>query len=787
MRALNRKLVRDLWHLRGQMIAIALVVACGVAVFVSTRAAYESLLMSRDAYYAEYRFADVFVHLKRAPDALAARLARIPGVASVQPRIVFDVTLDVPGLAEPATGRLQSIPERRVPILNDLHLRRGRWVEPGRRDEVIVSEAFANANHLEIGDTLGAILNGRWENLRVVGIALSPEYVYEIRGGDIFPDNRRFGVLWMSRDVMGPAFDMDGAFNDVVLSLAPGASEAEVIAQLDRRLDRYGGLRAVGRDKWISDRFLSDEIAENEIFGTVLPAIFLGVAAFLLNIVLSRLVATQRDQIAVLKAFGYRHWTVAAHYLGFAAVAVALGSALGTACGIWLGMFVNRMYVDFFRFPVLRFEAGPTVIGPAIAIAGAAALLGAWAAARRALALPPAEAMRPESPPNFHAGPLERAGLRDRLPAPARMILRNIARRPARALAAIVGMALAVAILIVSRYFVDAIQYLADVQFRLVQRDDVTLGFQDALPERVRYELAHLPGVRRAEPFRSVPADLRFEHRSRRVGLTGLDADSELHRLIDERLRPVAVPADGVLLTRKLAEVLDVHIGDQLTVEVLEGSRPRRAVRVAGTVDELIGFNAYMDRRALHRLMREEGGLSGAFLTIDPSQAPRLYGELKRMPAVAGVSMRQVALRSFEDTVARSMGIFINLLVGFACVVAMSIVYNAARIALSERGRELASLRVLGFTRREVAVLLLGEQALLTVLAVPLGYVIGYQTCMALARLYQRELFRLPMVMRFETYAFALLVLSTAALGSAWLVRRRLDRIDLVEVLKTRE
>ena len=787
MRALNRKLYRDLWHLRGQIVAIALVVACGVAVFISTRSAYESLLSSRDAYYAEYRFSDVFVHLKRAPDAVAARLERIPGVARVEPRIVFDVTLDVPGLAEPATGRLQSIPERRVPILNDLHLRRGRWVEPGRRDEVIVSEAFATANHLEVGDTLGAILNGRWQTLRIVGIALSPEYVYEIRGSDLFPDNRRFGVLWMSRDAMGPAFDMDGAFNDAVLALAPGGNEAEVIAQVDRLLERYGGLRAVGRDHWISHRFLSDEISQNQVFGTVLPAIFLGVAAFLLNIVLSRLVATQRDQIAVLKAFGYRHGTVAAHYLQFALVAVALGSVLGTAAGLWLGMLVNRMYVDFYRFPVLRFEAGPSVIGLAIAIAGGSALLGAWGAARRALALPPAEAMRPEPPPNFHAGPLERAHVRDLVPAPVRMILRNILRRPARALAAVVGMAFAVGILIVGRYFVDAIQYLADVQFRLVQRDDVTLGFQETLPERVRFELAHLPGVLRAEPFRAVPAELRFAHRSRRVGLTGLDPDGELHQLIDTRLRPVALPADGVLLTTKLAEVLGVVAGDQLTVEVLEGSRPTRSVRVAGTVDELIGFNAYMDRRALHRLMREDQALSGAFLSVDASQAPRLYGELKRMPAVAGVGIREVALKSFEDTLAKSMGIFVTVLVGFAIVVAVAIVYNAARIALSERGRELASLRVLGFTRREVAVLLLGEQAILTVLAVPLGYLIGQQCCLWIARQYQWELFRLPTVVRPQTYVFALLVLIGAAIGSAWLVRRRLDRLDLVEVLKTRE
>ncbi len=787
MRALTRKLYRDLWHLRGQMVAIALVVACGVAVFVSTRSAYTSLLVSQAAYYAEYRFADVFAHLKRAPDAIAARLAAIPGVATVQTRIVFDVTLDVPGLAEPATGRLQSIPERRVPILNDLHLRRGRWVEPGRRDEVIVSEAFAKANHLGIGATLGAILNGRWQTLRIVGIALSPEYVYEIRGSDIFPDNRRFGVLWMSRDAIGPAFDMDGAFNDVTLALAAGASEAKVLARVDRLLARYGGLGAVGRSDWISHRFLSDEIAQNQIFGTVLPAIFLTVAAFLLNIVLSRLIATQRDQIAVLKAFGYPHRQVAWHYVQFALAAVGLGSVVGTTGGLWLGAAVNRMYVDFYRFPVLRFEAGPEIIVPAIAIAGGAALLGALGAARRALALPPAEAMRPEAPPNYHAGLLERAGLRDRLPAPARMILRNLLRRPARAGAAILGMALAVAILIVGRYFVDAIDHLADVQFRLVQRDDVTLAFHDPLPARVRHELGHLPGVLRVEPFRAVPARLRFAHRTRRVGLTGLDPGSELHRLIDADLRPVALPPDGVLLTTVLADLLDVAPGDLLTVEVLEGRRPLRRVRVAGLVDELIGVNAYMDRRALQRLLREGDAISGAFLAIEPSRAEALYGELKRLPAVGGVAIRLVALQSFEETLAKSMGIFIWVLVGFACVVAVAIVYNAARIALSERGRELASLRVLGFTRREVAVLLLGEQAILTLLAIPLGFAIGYQLAMAIGRRYQWELFRMPLFVSTRTYAFAVVVLIGAAIFSAVLVRRRLDRLDLVEVLKTCE
>ncbi len=787
MKALHRKLFRDLVHLRGQMLAISLVVACGVAVFVTTRTAYDSLLISQQTYYANYRFADVFASLKRAPDLLAARIAAIPGVGVVRTRIVFDVTLDVPGLDEPATGRLVSIPEHRVSMLNDVYLRRGRYVDPGRRDEVLASEAFTEANHLDVGDSIGAILNGRWQRLRIVGIALSPEYVYEIRGSDIFPDNKRFGVLWMSREAMGPAFDMDGAFNDVVLSLSPGGSEAEVLSRLDHLLDRYGGLGAFGREDQISNRFITDEIAQNRVFGAILPTIFLAVAAFLLNIVLSRLVSTQRDQIAVLKAFGYDSFTVGMHYVEFALVAVLLGAILGTGLGLWLGGVINRMYVQFYRFPVLRYEAGPQVVGLSVFIAGAAALLGAWGAVRRALALPPAEAMRPEAPLRFHAGALERSGLQRWLPSAARMILRNITRRPGRAALSVLGIGFAVAILILGRYFVDAIQHIANVQFRLVQRDDVTVVFHDPLPARARYEIERLPGVMESEPFRAVPVRLRFEHRTHRVALMGLEPGARLHRLIGRNLQPYEVPPEGMLLTTKLADILGVRRGDLVTVEVLEGERPIRRVAVVGTVDELVGLSAYMDLGALNRLMREGGTVSGAFLTVDSRASPTLYADLKRMPAVGGVSLREVALASFEKTLAQSMGIFTLVLVVFACVIAVAMVYNAARIALSERGRELASLRVLGFTRGEVAVMLLGEQGILTLLAIPLGYFIGYRMCAIMASAYQWELFRLPLFVSSQSYGFAFLVVILAAICSGYIVRRRLDRLDLVEVLKTRE
>ncbi|HEY7543829.1 MAG TPA: FtsX-like permease family protein, partial [Blastocatellia bacterium] len=581
MSALDKKLIRDLLRLRGQVIAVAMVVACGIAVYVTMRSAYDSLIASQSSYYDRYRFADVFAQVKRAPESVVAEINAIPGVAAVETRVAMDVTLDVPGLDEPATGRLLSIPERREPILNDLYIRSGRWVEAGRRDEALISEGFAEANSLEVGDSIGAIINGRREEIQIVGIAISPEYVNEIRAADVFPDNRRFGIIWMSREALGPAFDMEGGFNDISLRLAPGASEREVIDHLDSLLERYGSLGAYGRRDQISHRFLEDEIAQDKITGVFVPSIFLAIAAFLIHIVLSRLVATERDQIAVMKAFGYTNIAIGFHYLKFALFTVLTGTVIGTPLGAWLGAALARLYSKFFRFPELSFTVSPGTMGLAIAISACAAFLGAILAVRRVVALPPAEAMRPESPAQFRAGLLERIGLQKLFSPAARMIVRNIERRPVKAIISITGIAFAVAILLVGRYFTDALDYMIEVQFRTIQREDVAVTFNNPRSSSARYDLARLPGVIRSETFRAVPARLRFEHRSRRVAILGINPDSELRRLLDSRLQKVDLPPQGMVLTKKLADLLGVKAGDEITVEVLEGERPVRRVIVA--------------------------------------------------------------------------------------------------------------------------------------------------------------------------------------------------------------
>lgn len=787
MKTRDRMVIRDIWHLRGQLVATALVVMCGVASFVSMRCTYDSLRIAQAEYYQSYRFANVFAQLKRAPLSLTRRIAEIEGVAGVRARVVMGVTLDVPGLDEPASGRLVAVPERRAPMINDVHLTRGRYVEPERPDEVIASKAFATANDLELGDTLGAVINGRWQKLTIVGIGLSPEYIYEAGGGTIFPDNRRFGVLWMGETALASAFNMEGAFNDVALTLSAGAREADVIARLDDMLTRYGGLGAYGREEQLSHRFISDEIAQNRISSTYLPAIFLGVAAFLLNIVLSRLVALQRTEIGLLKAFGYSNFDVGMHYLKLAAITVLSGVVIGAAGGLYLGAQLTTVYQHYYRFPALPFAVTPEVIAIGVMVSLAAATAGALSAVRRAALLPPAVAMRPEPPPTYRETVLERSGLNRILPASGRMIGRHLLRRRWHSFMSTFGIACAAGILLVGGFLLASISHLMHMQFEEVQREDVLIVFNEPASASARLEVGRLPGVLYAEPFRSVPVRFRSAHRSKRAEIIGIEHGSRLRRLVDAEGRTVDLPPDGLVVSRKLAEVLSVNAGDTLQVEVLEGTRPVRSIQISRLVDELIGLGAYMEISALNRVMREGPSISGAYLAIDEQHAGDLYTSLKNLPAVGGVAFREALLKSFQEILDRSVVTATLINIVFACIIAFGVVYNGARIALSERGNELASLRVLGFTRREVSTILLGEQAVLTLAAIPMGFSFGILLSWLLSLQLDTEFYRMPLVFTSSTFSLSLVVVLVAAAVSGALVARRLNELDLIAVLKTRE
>jgi putative ABC transport system permease protein len=769
------------------MIAIALVMTCGVALFVTLRSMYGYLRDAQAAYYADYRFADVFARPRRAPRSLQGALAAIPGVTAVQTRIVMEVQISVPGLEEPATARLVSVPLPRRPMLNDLYLRRGRDLEANAFDEVLVNEAFVQANGLQIGSRFGAVINGRWQQLRIVGTALSPEYVYAVRPGGVFPDNRRFAIVWIGENAIAAAFNMDGAFNDVALTVGRNAVLPEIVARVDRLLSPYGGAGAFDREDQVSHRFLSDEIAETEVTSLLLPAIFLAVTAFLLNLVFGRLVATQRGQIAVLKAFGYSDRALGVHYLQLALVPIIAGGVSGAALGLWLATRMAAIYARFFEFPVFTYQPDWSVVAVALAVSVAAAVLGVVNAVRAAASLPPAQAMQPPAPLHFRHGLIERLGTRLGASPKMQMVLRSIERLPWRAVLSSLGTGCAVALVVTAWYLFDAIDLARNIQFRLVQREDVMVTFQDLRPATARFELARLPGVRRVEEFRVAPVRLRHGARAKRTTALGLLTDGELHGLVDRRGVLHALPRGGLLLTTFLAKQLDVEPGQTVTLEVLEGARPVREMLVAGLVDEVLGSSVYLSLGAFNDLMNDGRVMSGAFVAADSARLPALHARLKGLPTVSGVSVTETMRDSFDRTFAESFAIPIRLLVVFACIIASGIVYNGVGVALSERSRELATLRVLGFFSKEVEAMLLGEQALLTVIGLPVGFALGYTLCAVLVDRFETEMFRLPLVAEPLTYAMSAAIILAAAALSALAVRRRLSQLDLVDALKLRE
>lgn len=791
LRGLDRKALRDLWQLRGPVVAIVVVVLCGVASFVSMRSMVPHLARAQSSYYRTSHFADIWVSVSRAPIAAARDIAAMPGVAAVETRVSGDVVLDVPGLSEPATGRVIGLPLHRTPALNRIALRRGRMLSPGHDDDVIVSEGFADANRLALGDSLGAVIHGRWRRLHIVGIALSPEFVLELRASDLFPDNRRYGILWISEDAAAAAFGMQGAWTEAAVGLAAGTSERQVIAQLDAQLLRYGTLGAHGRALQVSHRYLSDEIAQARAFAAAAPLIFLGVAAFLVNIVLSRIVASQREQVGMLKAFGVTTWELSRHYAIMALVPVVGGALLGCAVGAWLADLLAALYAQSYRIPDAPFQPAPTVMLAAITISVIAALLGALSAVRRVQRLPAAEAMRPESPVRYRAGLAERWHLERWVSPAGRMTLRSMARRPWRAVLSLLGMAMGVGVMILGMFMFDAIDAVRDVYFDRAQREDVNVTFVGRRSDAALQELARLPGVTRVEATRAVAVRIRHEQRSRQLAIVGVNANARLRHIVDADGRTVPMPGDGLLISRALAALLDTHIGDTVQVDVLTGTRPTRLMQVGGLLDDMVGTNAYLsddDVRALLRQAGESGNaVDGALLAVDERLRDSIYSRLKHSPGVAGVGARAAVRANFDRMLAETFNVTLFTVLVFATTMSVGVVYNTARIALSEQSRELASLRVLGFTRAEVARMLFGEQILLGALAIPVGCVIGVAFSWMLVTGLNSELFRLPLVIQPRTYLVAALLLVASGLGSAVLVRRKLDRLDLVAVLKTRE
>lgn len=784
---LDRKLLRDLKRLRMQAIAVSAVLACGVALFVMATGMYDSLERARDTYYDSARMADIAASVVRAPDPVANELAALPGVNALEARVTGVGLIDLEGKSDPVSARLLSLPPDRRPRVNDVLLRAGRWPDPTRDNEVVINEAFAEANLLAPGVELRTLIYGRQRTLSVVGIASSPEFVFAVAPGAMLPEPARFGVVWMGREALGRAFDVDGAFNDVVLRLAPGADERDVIFAIDELLERHGGRGAYGRDRMLSAQFLADELTSLRTMASILPPIFMLVAVFLLNVSLSRLVATERSNIGLFKSFGYGNFAIAFHYAKFAIAFALFGAAIGLVLGRWLGGVMAAIYRSVYRIPDLGFNAELDVYLWAIVVALIAALFGAAQAVHRATRLPPAAALAPPAPVSFGRLGQGIENAARGLDGKSRMVARRIVRFPRRSATTVIGIALGLGMLITSQHFPLSMNHIVDVTFGVAQRMDATLTFSETADEQILAEVARLPGVIAVEPMRAAEVILSAGSRQRRETLFGLPDSAYLYRLLDQTQTSVAVRDDGVTLSQGLARKLGVQAGDTVNIQATDGRRASTDLTVVAIVKPYLAGGAYVELDALGRALREPGRVTAAYVLMDRGERDALNREVKALPMIAGVSFLDNASASMRKMLSEGSGFFSYMFVVFSCLMAGGVAFSSARVTFAEQERDLATLRVLGFSRREVSYVLLAEIGALLLIALPAGALFGLGLSRWLMTQFQTDLFTFPYVTDSAAYGRSALFVAAAVIGAALAVRRSVDRLDLVGVLKSRE
>lgn len=787
MRPLNLKLLRDLKTMKGQVIAVGMVMACGLAVMIMARSLVLSLEVALEDYYRNHHFAEAFADLKRAPNSLRGRLAEISGVGLVETRVASPLILDIPGMKMPADGMVYSLAEDRPQLLNQLYLRRGRMPDPVGRREVVVSEAFANAHGFMPGDSLEVTIYGSRERLRIVGIGLSPEFVYELRPGGALPDSERFGVFWMNERELSAALNMSGAFNNVVLDLAPGANLKQVLEELDTLLKPYGGQVAYGRREHASARQIDDRIEVLKGISIVFPAVFLSIAIFMTSAAMTRLVRLQREQIAQLKALGYGTWDIGSHYMKFALAMVLIGSLLGIMVGLWLGNNETIVYRRFFQFPLLEFYPDWGVILFGCMLAALACMIGVSGAVWQAVRLPPAEAMRPEPPAKFRKSFLERLKIHHMVSTTMLMALRNLERKPWQSFFTMLGLSLAAAIPIIPGAVRDGIAYVMEFEWGLAQRQDATINLIEHGSYAVWTEIQGFPGVMASEVFRKVPGHIHHGHIHRRVGVTGVTDEAQLSRLIDRTGKALSLSGEGVWLSDKLAEILKVEVGDRVRLEVLEGRRPVHDLRVVGTVTDYAGLGVYMNIEFLRRLMREGQTISGVHVSIDPLHWDDFVTRVKESPRIRSLAVTAASRQSYQETTGDMLDIMQVIYLTFAVIVAFGVVYNSARIALSERSRDLATLRVIGFLPHQVAGVLIGELAILTLLALPIGFYMGGVLAGLIVHALDTESVRIPLVLEPSVYALSLLVILISSSISFAVVSRRIHLLNMLGVLNAKD
>ncbi len=790
---LTRKLLRDLWRRKGSLAALVVIVMIGTMIFVAYQSVYRDLYGAWSRYSSELRLCDGVIDVKRAPAWAVSSLEEMPGVERVRGRVSLSALIDLEDQVIPVAGNAISMPDSRErAALNNIRLIRGGWFSGPEADEVILDNNFAEAHGLRPGDRIKVTLLDKQHDLLVVGAATSAEFIYLIPpSGGFAPDPERYGVLYMPERFLQRSGDLEGAWNQVLVKSTNARTRdiENLLTTIEHRLDPYGVSNSGLMLEQASVKFLLDEMNGVETAAKIMPVIFLGVAALILNVIMSRLVAQERIVIGTLRALGYSRGAVFRHYLAFGGFVGLMGGVLGVLLGMQAESGLTAVYGTMFTMPYIAPHFYPGVMGIGLVIGIVFSLLGSLKGVRNAMRLEPAEAMRPPPP--------ERGGkvLPERIPAlwrllPFRwkMIMRAVFRNPFRSGVTIFAGMISTAMILATVTMTDALDYLMEYQFDKMNHHDISVSLRDAEGDDIMTEITRLPGTAYAEQQLAVPCDLRRGGVSKRTAVTGLTQAHRLTTPLDKDGKPIRIPEQGLLLTKKLAEILDVQPGDTLHLRPLIGERREIEAPVVATYQTYMGLSAYADIGYLSRLLGEESAANTMLLRQQPgSDMEPFYAAIAKRPAVVGFAERERALNQVEEEFGQMMNVSLFIMVFIAGCVAFGSVFNSALVSLSERQREVGTLRVLGYTPLHVAEIFSGESFMLNFIGIVFGMGLGVALAYGLSVAYNTELYRFPTVVYPQRVVEAALIMAFFITAAQLVILRMIRKLDWLEVLKVKE
>lgn len=779
-----KKMWRELRENKAAYLACISVIAIGLMLFTSMSVIYEGLSDAKNNFYTDYQFADGFAHVRGISQTQVDRLSFEEGVAHLEGRMVKDARVLFPDREENIFLRLVSIIPEQKTRLNDVMIVDGVLPTAGSRG-ILLDPGFLEANGLRPGDTIPVIIAGKQVELTVAGAALSPEFVYAMRTPmDIYPDPATFGVAWMPLGVMQNLFG-DESLNDIVFTLSAGHTYEDVESRLKPRLESFGLESIYARENQLSEAILEQEIRAMESMVTSIPLLFLIVAATILYVLLKRMVEQQRGQIGILKAFGYSSREILFHYISYALIIGALGGLLGSLLGFWLSYPMMKMYEEFFTLPGLtgQFSLNYLVLG--VLLSTGFGVLAGYFGSKGVLKLQPAEAMRPPAPPLAKQTLLERWRLYwDNLTVQGKMATRNTFRNLGRSFFTLIGVMFAFSLIATTGYFLSMTDVLVLDQFTKVQTHDVKVVFAAPLDSwDAQLELSRAPGVNRFESYLEVPATLNHKWYEKGTVILGIEQNSEMYNLLSSDGVKVALPSAGIILSQNLAEKLQAKVGTRLEVESPYAKDSPVYIEVVDIVPQYLGSNAYMEINALGRLLGQGNISTAALLSVEEGAFPYLKDRYRESKGVFSVEKKDAMLLKFSELM-ESYGYTYWILALFGMLTGFAVIYNSGIVSLSERKRELASLRVMGMTPREVLQVLAFEQWFVSIFGMLAGVPMTMLFLQGMASAMDEDLFSIPVILELRPFIIGALGTVASIWLTHWVILRKIRKLSMVEVLK---